>query len=576
MTNKLLSYQLEHVNSLATSIKKYKRALDASDTGTGKTYTTIALCKMLKLKPFIICPKSVVSTWINVLNFYEYNKFEYVLTTYNQILNHSLIKKIEDDYEWKFTKEYIDNEYLFIYDEAHNCKNKNTINAKILIELATYDVNIILLSATIVDKPLYFNIIGYVLGLYDSIDDGMKWMNDLCDKKSIHLLLRIHNIIFPKYASRMSIDSIQNPSILKTKIVKIGDVQISMQEQTQAQEQEQAQEQAQEQEKEQEQEMNLINKMNLTNKVKKSDKVNITDIFKNNTIQMDGVKMDNYFDIIKEYNILNDMVGQKSTKNIAQIQLIRMRIEILKVNSFVKLTNEYVNAGKSVAIFVNFTNTLLELSKRLNTRCIIYGQQTINERIKSINDFCTDKARIIICNIQSGGSGVSLHDTLGNFPRVSLISPTWSAQNLMQVLGRVHRATGKSDVLQRIIFCKDTFEENIGNMLKHKINNIRMLNNGVKTIANDNMEKILLQEYHKKEKIKENDMFIYKTNNFDKINERLENLYKKKEYYKKQINQYDLPDIKIKEFKYFLEEIDKQIVTNEKYLETCIKTIMEE
>jgi superfamily II DNA or RNA helicase len=536
--NKLLAYQIEHVNSLAKSINSYKRSLDASDTGTGKTYTTIALCRKLKLKPFIICPKSVVSTWSNVLDFFGYKKFDYVLTTYNQILNMNIIKEKDNEYVWSFTKEYIDNEYLFIYDEAHNCKNKNTINAKILIELAKFDVNIILLSATIVDKPLYFNIVGYVLGLYESLDDGMKWMNNLCDKKSKHLLLRIHDIIFPEYASRMSINLIQNPTEIQQKVIKIGDVQIELPKEN-------------------------------------KEQTDLSNLFKNNTIQMDGIQMDNYFDIIKQYNTMNELMETKSTKNIAQIQLIRMRIEILKVNTFVKLTNQYIAEGKSVAIFVNFTKTLVDIAKKLNTQCIIYGQQTINERTKSINDFCKDKSRIIICNIQSGGSGISLHDTLGNFPRVSLISPTWSAQNLMQVLGRIHRATGKSDVLQRIIFCAGTFEENIGIMLKNKINNIRMLNNGEKKITNDSMENILLQEYHKKKKIKENELFIYKTNDFDKINLRLERLYEKKEYYEYEIKNIH-SDIKVKEFEFLIEEIDKEILTNNKYLQECIKNIMNE
>jgi hypothetical protein len=145
----------------------------------------------------------------------------------------------------------------------------------------------------------------------------------------------------------------------------------------------------------------------------------------------------------------------------------------------------------------------------------------------------------------------------------------------MQVLGRIHRATGKSDVLQRIIFCAGTFEENIGIMLKNKINNIRMLNNGEKKVTNDNMENILLQEYHKKQKIKENELFIYKTNDFDKINNRLEGLYKKKEYYEQQIKN-NLLDIKIKEFTFLIEEIDKEILTNNKYLDECVKNIMNE
>ena len=112
-------------------------------------------------------------------------------------------------------------------------------------------------------------------------------------------------------------------------------------------------------------------------------------------------------------------------------------------------------------------------------------------------------------------------------------------------------------------------------MLKNKINNIRMLNNGEKKITNDSMENILLQEYHKKQKNKENELFIYKTNDFDKINKRLEGLYEKKEYYEKQIKN-NLLDIKIKEFNFFIEEIDKEIFTNNKYLQECIKNIMNE
>jgi hypothetical protein len=117
-----------------------KRALDASDTGTGKTYTTIYLCKKLNLTPFIVCPKSVVSTWLKVLHYFDYNDNEFILTTYNQLLKHHFIKqeKInnnnnddEINYKWNFTN--IDKmAYLFIYDEAHKCKNKDTINSEFL------------------------------------------------------------------------------------------------------------------------------------------------------------------------------------------------------------------------------------------------------------------------------------------------------------------------------------------------------------------------------------------------------------------------------------------------------------
>ena len=59
--------------------------------------------------------------------------------------------------------------------------------------------------------------------------------------------------------------------------------------------------------------------------------------------------------------------------------------------------------------------------------------------------FNSDKSRIIICNIASGGCGISLHDTHGIFQRISLISPSWSVRDIIQVIGRIHRAMAKSD-----------------------------------------------------------------------------------------------------------------------------------
>ena len=54
--------------------------------------------------------------------------------------------------------------------------------------------------------------------------------------------------------------------------------------------------------------------------------------------------------------------------------------------------------------------------------------------------------------IQAGGVGVSLHDLHGGHPRMSIISPTWSGQDLKQVLGRIHRAGSKTPAIQKIVF----------------------------------------------------------------------------------------------------------------------------
>ena len=72
--------------------------------------------------------------------------------------------------------------------------------------------------------------------------------------------------------------------------------------------------------------------------------------------------------------------------------------------------------------------------------------------------------------IAAGGQSINLHDQTGDFPRVSLIVPSYSSTQLIQALGRIHRARSKSPATQRIIFCSGTVEDHIAKRLKAKIN----------------------------------------------------------------------------------------------------------
>jgi len=213
----LLEHQKIQYENLKKSIIKYSRGLDASDTGTGKTYVSVKLCKDLGLIPWVVCPKSVVSSWNNVIKQGGIKKY-YIITYEQLFLSTDLISKKSilgvDEYDWKFESNDIfknkqKEKYLFIYDEAHKCKNLKTINSKILVSLSKYPVKILLLSATIIDKPLYFIPFGIVLGLYKSYQEGMDWMSKIIStqtKKLTNPMLPLHKVLFNEYASRMRID----------------------------------------------------------------------------------------------------------------------------------------------------------------------------------------------------------------------------------------------------------------------------------------------------------------------------------------------------------------------------------
>ena len=594
---KLLEHQIIHYENIKKSIIQHSRALDASDTGTGKTFVSVKICKELGLIPWVICPKSVVSSWNRIIKQGGIKKF-YIITYEQLMLSTDLIEKTttttnSDEYNWKFESNSIfkdkqKEKYLFIYDEAHKCKNLKTINSKILVSLSKYPVKIILLSATIIDKPLYFIPFGIVLGLYKTVQEGMDWMGQIINtkSKSSNPMLPMHKILFPNYASRMRIDD--TVGVFKdNKIIFEG---IEMKNYWEIEKKYDKINKILEHNKENKTSLNIkktksTKKNNRSNKDPNnsdsgtdSDSDSDTEIDLNKNIKYDNEQDgkqdgDDDDDDDEDDEIDTETTKTKKNNGIGRIQKIRQEIELLRIDTICELTLKYMTKGKSIAIFVNFTETIKQLASRLNSHCIIWGSQSLKERSKAIDDFCSDRSRIIICNIQSGSAGISLHDTLGQFPRVSIISPTWSAQDLVQVLGRIHRAMGKTDCEQLIIFCKNTIEESVGNVIKQKINNIRMFNDGDKKLKKDNMEVILNNELSKKKKKQDKNEYIYKTNDFDSIQSRIDWFERELGRLNKEVSGYNFNSQEYVECKYRIDKVQKEMDYNLKKMNECIENI---
>lgn len=433
----LLSYQIGHTNNLIRVIKNNNVVLDASDTGTGKTYTAIACCGQLKLSPIIICPKSIISVWNSVCQIFKVVPF--MIVNYESI---RIGKYYVDGFRKRVKCPYVStnskNKFIwnlnnlknivFIFDEVHKCSNVRTLNGSLLFASKETKYPIIMISATIADNPIDIAFFLFILNFIDPkvVEDKkidflnyMKIVNNwiIRDPKP---MLRIHKMLYPERASRMAID-VLGDLFPETQITAVP--------------------------------------------------------------YYIGKKKE--IEIEKEYQIILEMLDElknKTKKDVTNIlvQILRsqQRIELLKTVLFVELANEYLHGGYSVVIFVNFVQTLEALSELLVSKCLIQGSQTLNEREKNINNFQNNKEKLMIAIIKAGSIGISLHDLDGRHPRVSLISPTWDAILLTQTLGRVHRAGGKSKSLQRIVYVANTVEEKIAEKIKKKLKNISEINDG--------------------------------------------------------------------------------------------------
>lgn len=476
INKKLLSFQVAHVYQLQECLNLRNRVIDASDTGTGKTYCAIAVCSLLKLTPFIICPKSVIPNWSSVCNefgvkYLGISNYEmlkngnYYTETYEKVkcpymdievievievttkvesddkkkeieidgqdLSQSLklkkepevnkyIKKKKHDYKF-----YLPTDTLVIFDEAHRCKNWSSQTSNLLIAISKCNCKIMMLSATLTDKIDCFKPFGIVLDFYKVLEGYKPWiksketMNKIKyknwteEKKRLDI---IHNAIFPQFGSRM-------------KIKELG---------------------------------NLFPSNNVTaNSYFLEDHLKVEELYKEINVEIENIKK------------LED-----KSKALALIIRNRMRIEMLKVTLFMDLAQEGIDSGYSVVIFVNYIGTLEYLCYHMKCDCIIKGGQGIEERDNMIKDFQSNKKKLIIIMQQAGGVGISLHDIHGGHPRMSIISPSWSGQEMRQTLGRIHRAGSKTPAIQKIVYVAKTYEEQLCNIIKTKLRNIDALNDG--------------------------------------------------------------------------------------------------
>ncbi len=174
-------------------------------------------------------------------------------------------------------------------------------------------------------------------------------------------------------------------------------------------------------------------------------------------------------------NSLAETLAKTNPSELGDIQQVRQAIEMLKVDAIVEMAKSIMDQKCSVFIAVNFTESLKAIAAGLGTDLIINGEVTGDRRDVVIDQFqksTTPKA--LVANVVAGGTSISLHDMSG-VPRQSIICPSWSAQNFVQSLFRIHRRGSKSAAVQRVVFADRSFESRIMEVLQNKIHRVETI-----------------------------------------------------------------------------------------------------
>jgi superfamily II DNA or RNA helicase len=417
-------------------------ACDQSETGTGKTYVAAWIAKNLNSPVVIVCPKVVIPSWTKVLSHFGIKA--HCLINYEKLIRGNTEHLSFKDGKDNSASDYIINfpkNSLVILDEVHKCKSSTSKNSDFLIKLKMDGYKSLLLSATAATNPLEMKAFGFATTLHNLtsyrqfITDSGAYVGryggfqiDLQSQKTVEAMSNIHDKLFNLYkvSSRMTrkmFDKIFPDNHVMAECFDMGS---------------------------------------------NTDKINRV-----------------YQQMESELAALEESSVNYSQHHFAIMTKARRMAELLKVPTMVEMIEDWYDEGISPVVFVNFTDTVEAIEKQLAKNrkfdgkiARIVGGQSDKVRQKDIELFQSDDKRIMIANLAAGNAGVSLHDLIGNFARGSIISPSYSAINLLQALGRIHRAEGKTKCIQKVMFAAGTIEEDACKRVQSKLNNLECLNDG--------------------------------------------------------------------------------------------------
>jgi len=450
----LLEPQKIHSTKLLNSLHLNGFAFDASPTGTGKTYCASWIAKNYGSSVVVICPKSVQKNWFDTLKSFGIDNpivmtFERLVRGNTDYYTYDMSVYLNRTNWWKSLGITVNfpNNSLVILDEVHKCKGQKSLSGECLVAIKNAGHKLLMLSASAATNVTEMKAFGYATllhsgyGFYDFCKDNGVAFNrfglgtwDANLQKCKEGMVRIHNTLF--------------------------------------------------------------NTLGCANRMNRKDFGNI---FPDNQVIADGfdlgsntAKLQSVYNEM-EYELMNldESSMEYSEHHFAIIMKARRQSEILKVPAMVSWIEDMYDEGVSPVVFINFRETLEAIEKRLDSAkysgkiAKIVGGQTQKQRDNEIEQFQSDTKRICLVMVAAGSASVSLHDLNGNYPRHTLINPSYSAINTLQALGRCHRANGKTSVVQRFFFANGVeIEEKMRKRVNLRLTNLDSLNDGDLSLDN--------------------------------------------------------------------------------------------
>lgn len=450
-------YQQTAIDHHVAAFQRHQAVVNGSDGGCGKTLIAVETVRRLgDPATVVVCPAGVKSSW---RRHSELQGIGLEITNYERMYHGSALSPLGN---WRWPKNskivagrrtgrprwyWSDEVEMVIFDEAHRCMGMDSQTMDLMRACRRQNKKCLALSATIADSPTEMNALGYVLGLHDSDDPatlgnptprrftdwlvkqgcyyGLQgWEFGGSDESRQQKMAKLHAEIYPEHGLRLRNSEL--PDFPESQL----------------------------------------------------------------TAELYSVAQPGRLDALYEQmrSALEQLHQRKvecgDTENNPLTSLLRaaQEAELLKVPVFVELARDGVASGRSVAIFVNYRQTMREICDKLQTDCRIDGSQVgprgLAQREHNRQRFQSGLSRVIVCIMAAGGVGLDLHDLTGEFPRETLLSPGFNAKLFKQAIFRVHRIGARSKSIQRVVLLDGSVELKTHRKLGSKLGNLDALNDG--------------------------------------------------------------------------------------------------
>ena len=418
------------------TLKKNRVFLCSAHTGSGKTVMALQTVKDLGLPSLIVCPKIAISQWLSTAQRMDVPK-NLILGVVNpeNLITSKKNKFYRHDEGWLVGH---DTPSLLVWDEVHrSCSGADSKSALALARWCSKKMpegnKVLAMSATPFETPLKLRALGYLMGFHRFVErDFYDWCRKhACSMVPIGRYPRIRQV-FAFTTNKARAEEVMRiiRRDMGERFLSIGPDEIP----------------------------------GFPDEVKE---VCLVDLAKKD-----------HDALVRAYEEMPPQMQHMSQDDMVKTLRLRQQAEWCKASVLAEMAANYVEDGYSVFIAISFSDSRRRIEDELTKRGVkyasIYGGQRDSERQAGIDSFQRNETHVMVGMMQACSVALSLHDELHERPRVSLISPSYSASDVMQALGRIRRVGGTT-ATQKIVLAAGSVEERVAEAVQRKIDCIGTL-----------------------------------------------------------------------------------------------------